>query len=41
MHPRPFFYRETEGIRITVRPAYLREHSRPSSNASDRYPTQA
>jgi ApaG protein len=30
MHPRPFFYRETEGIRITVRPAYLREHSRPS-----------
>ncbi len=26
---RPFFYRETEGIRITVRPAYLREHSRP------------
>jgi len=28
MHQRPFFHRETEGIRITVRPAYLREHSR-------------
>ena len=27
---RPFFYRETDGIRITVRPAYLREQSRPA-----------
>ncbi len=27
---RPFFYRETEGIRITVKPEYLREQSRPS-----------
>lgn len=27
---RPFFYRETAGIRITVRPAYLREQSRPA-----------
>jgi ApaG protein len=26
---RPFFHRETEGIRVTVRPAYLREQSRP------------
>jgi ApaG protein len=26
---RKFFYRETEGIRITVRPSYLREQSRP------------
>ena len=26
----PFFYRETSGIRITVRPAYLREQSRPA-----------
>jgi ApaG protein len=26
---RPFFYRETEGIRVTVRPTYLREQSRP------------
>ena len=24
----PFYYRETEGIRITVRPAYLAQHSR-------------
>jgi ApaG protein len=30
MPKRPFFYRETEGIRITVRPAYLREQSRPA-----------
>ena len=27
--PRPFFYRQTLGIRVTVRPAYLREQSRP------------
>jgi ApaG protein len=26
----PFFYRETQGIRITVRPRYLPEQSRPS-----------
>jgi ApaG protein len=26
----PFFYRETEGIRITVRPQYLREQSQPA-----------
>jgi ApaG protein len=24
----PFFYRETEGIRVTVRPSYLPRHSR-------------
>ena len=24
----PFYYRETEGLRITVRPAYLPRHSR-------------
>ena len=24
----PFYYRETEGIRVTVRPAYLPRHSR-------------
>jgi ApaG protein len=27
---RPFYYRETEGIRITVRPTYLRDRSDPS-----------
>ena len=27
---RPFFYRETEGMRVTVRPAYLHEQSRPA-----------
>jgi ApaG protein len=26
---RPFFYRETEGMRVTVRPAFLRDRSRP------------
>lgn len=26
---RPFYYRETLGIRVTVRPTYLREQSRP------------
>lgn len=30
MASRPFYYRETEGIRITVRPLYLPEHSRPA-----------
>jgi ApaG protein len=30
MAARSFFYRETAGIRITVRPVYLREHSEPS-----------
>src|SRR6185295_7783841 len=29
MSRRPFFYRETHGIRITVRPTYLPEQSRP------------
>lgn len=29
MPPRPFYYRQTGGIRITVRPAFLAEHSRP------------
>ena len=27
---RPFFYRETAGIRITVRPAFVPEESRPA-----------
>jgi len=27
----PFFYRETNGIRITVRPVYLREQSEPAA----------
>ena len=30
MRTAPFFYRETSGIRVTVRPAYLRDHSRPA-----------
>ncbi|MDQ6718669.1 MAG: Co2+/Mg2+ efflux protein ApaG [Gemmatimonadota bacterium] len=30
MTQRSFFYRETEGIRVTVRPVYLREHSEPA-----------
>ena len=29
MSPRPFYYRETQGIRVTVRLIYLRDHSRP------------
>lgn len=29
-HARSFFYRETLGIRITVRPAFSAEHSRPA-----------
>ena len=28
----PFFYHESEGIRITVRPVYLRDNSDPSRN---------
>jgi ApaG protein len=28
--PRPFFYRESHGIRITVRPSYAVTHSHPS-----------
>ncbi len=27
----PFFYRQTEGVRVTVRPSFLREQSRPSA----------
>ena len=27
---RPFFYRETSGIRVTVRPLYLHNQSRPA-----------
>lgn len=27
----PFYYRETNGIRITVRPVYLREQSEPAA----------
>jgi ApaG protein len=30
MSRRPFFYRETEGIRITVRPLYLPDQSSPA-----------
>jgi ApaG protein len=29
MGARPFYYQETNGIRITVRPVYLRDQSRP------------
>jgi ApaG protein len=29
--PNPFFYKESNGIRITVRPAYLRDQSEPSA----------
>jgi ApaG protein len=29
MSSRPFFYKQTNGIRVTVRPLYQREHSRP------------
>ena len=31
MTPLPFYYRETDGIRITVRPAYLPEQSDPAA----------
>lgn len=27
--PRPFYYRQTGAIRITVRPAFMADHSRP------------
>jgi ApaG protein len=30
--PNPFFYKESNGIRITVRPAYLRDQSEPSAH---------
>lgn len=30
MNRRPFFYRETDGIRITVRPVYLPDQSSPA-----------
>lgn len=29
MSGRPFYYKETQGIRISVRPVYLHEHSEP------------
>ena len=29
MKPRPFYHRESNGIRVTVRPRYLREQSYP------------
>ena len=29
MHARPFYHRESHGIRVTVRPRYLREQSYP------------
>jgi len=29
--PPPFYYKETHGIRITVRPVYLREQSEPAA----------
>src|SRR5438876_4351076 len=32
MTARSFFYRETDGIRVTVRPVYLRDHSEPSQS---------
>jgi ApaG protein len=32
MTARGFFYRETEGIRVTARPVYLRDHSEPSQS---------
>ncbi len=32
MMPRGFYYRQTEGIRVTVRPVYLREHSEPAQS---------
>jgi len=30
MPPQPFFYRQTDGIRVTVRPAFLRSESFPA-----------
>src|SRR6266550_539591 len=32
MTARSFYYRETDGIRVTVRPVYLRDHSEPSQS---------
>jgi ApaG protein len=32
MIERPFFYKETSNIRVTVRPAYLRAQSQPLAN---------
>ena len=32
MTPLSFFYRETEGVRITVKPVYLRDHSEPAQH---------
>lgn len=29
---RPFYYQETQGIRVTVRPLYLPDHSQPERN---------
>jgi ApaG protein len=31
MARQPFFHRQTEGIRVTVRPAFLRDQSRPTA----------
>ena len=33
MPGRPFFYRETQGIRVFVRPIYLPEHSQPGQRS--------
>src|SRR5205085_12324317 len=32
MTARSFFYKETDGVRVTVRPVYLRDHSEPSQS---------
>ena len=32
MTAKSFYYRETDGIRVTVRPVYLRDHSEPSQS---------
>jgi ApaG protein len=32
MPGRPFFYRETHGVRVTVRPLYLRQQSSPAEH---------
>ena len=32
MAAKSFYYRESEGIRVTVRPVYLRDHSEPSQS---------
>ena len=31
MRANPFYYKESQGIRITVRPMYLRDQSEPSA----------